>query len=94
VNHGGPAYEQLEVLVVEQATVIEELRVEVAGLKAQVTDLERRLAQNSRNSSRPPSSDGLAKPPAPKSQTQSFTRYASLLDTTSSGFCSGVPSLW
>jgi transposase len=47
--------------------VIEGLRTEVFELKAKVTDLERRLAQNSRNSSRPPSSDGLAKPPAPKS---------------------------
>ncbi|MGO9320707.1 MAG: DUF6444 domain-containing protein, partial [Solirubrobacteraceae bacterium] len=46
-------------MVVGQAAVIEELRGEVAGLKAQVADLERRLAQNSRNSSRPPSSDGL-----------------------------------
>jgi transposase len=46
-------------LVVEQAGVIE-------GLRAEVVDLKRRLAQNSRNSSRPPSSDGLSKPP-PKS---------------------------
>jgi transposase len=52
--------------VVEQAAVIEELRVEVVELGAEVADLKRRLAQNSRNSSRPPSSDGLAKP-APKS---------------------------
>jgi transposase len=67
VNLDRPSYEQLAVLVVEQAAVIEELRAEVVGLKAHVKDLERRLAQNSRNSSRPPSSDGLAKPPAPKS---------------------------
>lgn len=46
--------------------MIEELRAEVVELKAEVADLKRRLAQNSRNSSRPPSSDGLAKP-APKS---------------------------
>jgi transposase len=46
-------------VVVEQSAVIEELR-------AEVVDLKRRLAQNSRNSSRPPSSDGLSKPP-PKS---------------------------
>jgi len=64
---GGLSYEQLAALVVEQAGVIEELRAEVAGLKAKVTDLECRLAQSSRNSSRLPSSDGLAKPPAPKS---------------------------
>jgi transposase len=67
VNLGGPSYEQLAVLVVEQAGVIEELRAEVAGLKAKVNDLERRLAANSRNSSRPPSSDGLSKPPVKKS---------------------------
>lgn len=74
VSLGGPSYQQLAALVVEQAGVIEELRAEVAGLKAKVTDLERRLAQNSRNSSRPPSSDGLAKPPAPKSLRRSSGR--------------------
>jgi transposase len=52
---GWPSYEQLAAFVVEQAAVIVELRAEVA-------DLKRRLAQNSRNSSRPPFSDGLAKP--------------------------------
>jgi transposase len=42
------------------------LRVLVAELQAQVADLAARLGQNSKNSSKPPSSDGLAKP-APKS---------------------------
>jgi transposase len=60
VSQGGPSYEDLEALVALQAALIAELRAEVAELKA-------RLAANSRNSSRPPSSDGLAKPPAPKS---------------------------
>lgn len=54
------SYEDLELLVASQAALIAELRVEVAELKA-------RLVANSRNSSRPPSSDGLAKLPAPKS---------------------------
>jgi transposase len=63
VSRGEFSYEQLAVLVVEQAAVIEELRVEVAGLRSEVVELKRRLAQNSRNSSRPPSSDGLSKPP-------------------------------
>jgi transposase len=74
VNLGRPSYGQLASLVVEQAAVIEELRGEVAGLKTKVADLVRRLAQNSRNSSRPPSSDGLAKPPAPKSLRRSSGR--------------------
>jgi transposase len=61
-----PSYEQLAALVVEQSGVIEGLRAEVVELRAEVAELKRRLAQNSRNSSRPPSSDGLSKPP-PKS---------------------------
>ena len=39
---------------------------QVAGLQAQVAELAARAGQNSKNSSKPPSSDGLAKP-APKS---------------------------
>ncbi|MGH3631916.1 MAG: IS66 family transposase [Sciscionella sp.] len=38
----------------------------IAELRAEIVELRRQLGQNSRNSSRPPSSDGLAKP-APKS---------------------------
>lgn len=56
----GLSRSELEAVVVAQAGMIEELRAEIAELK-------RRLAQNSRNSSRPPSSDGLAKPPVKKS---------------------------
>lgn len=39
------------------------LRQENASLKQQVAELERRLDKNSSNSSKPPSSDGLKKPP-------------------------------
>jgi transposase len=42
------------------------LRAQVAALSEEVADLRSRLGQNSRNSSRPPSSEGLAKP-VPKS---------------------------
>jgi transposase len=64
---GRPSYEQLAALVVEQAATIQRLEVRVVELEAEVVDLKRRLAQNSRNSSRPPSSDGLSKPPVKKS---------------------------
>ena len=47
--------------------MIEGLRVEVTELKAEVVELKRQVAGNSRNSSRPPSSDGLSKPPVTKS---------------------------
>jgi transposase len=54
-----PSYEQL---VAENA----ELRAGLVAALARVEQLEARLAMTSRNSSKPPSSDGLAKP-APKS---------------------------
>ena len=49
-----------------QVAEVAELRAQVADLQAQVADLAGRVSQNSKNSSRPPSCDGLGKP-APKS---------------------------
>jgi transposase len=43
--------------------IIETQRKEIAGLLARVSELERRLGLNSSNSSKPPSSDGLSRPP-------------------------------
>ncbi|MGC4857353.1 DUF6444 domain-containing protein [Micromonospora sp. DT4] len=60
---GRPRYDELAALVVQQQRQIELLR-------ARVAELERRLGLNSRNSSKPPSSDGLAKPP-PRSSRRS-----------------------
>ena len=42
---------------------IEVLREENAALRQEVADLRRQLDKNSSNSSKPPSSDGLKKPP-------------------------------
>jgi transposase len=63
---GRPSYDELAALVVEQARAITELRVRVTALEAENAELKRRLGLNSQNSSKPPSSDGLAKQ-APKS---------------------------
>jgi transposase len=57
-----PSYEELAELVVLQARTIEQLTARVTELEAEVVELRRRLGMNSTNSSRPPSSDGLAKP--------------------------------
>ena len=57
---------RLRGLLAERDAEVAALRELVAGLQAQVADLAAKAGQNSKNSSRPPSSDGLAKP-APKS---------------------------
>jgi transposase len=61
-----PTYDELAELVASQARIIEAQAQEIERLKARVAELEARLGMNSRNSSKPPSSDGPAKP-APKS---------------------------
>lgn len=53
-RNGDPTYRELLWLVRDQAA-------EIARLRDRVEELERRLAVNSQNSSRPPSSDGLVK---------------------------------
>ena len=51
-----------------------ELRSEVMALRASIAELEARLNQNPRNSSMPPSSEGLAKPPANRAERRSLKR--------------------
>src|SRR3954463_11733108 len=61
-----PTYEELAALVVA-------LQARIAEQDAEIAELRRQLAASSRNSSKPPSSDGLDKP-APKSLRGRFGR--------------------
>ncbi len=69
-TNGMEALPNLDCLsVAEKDELIRALFAQVSALTAKVAELEGRLAQNSRNSSKPPSSDGLNKP-KPKSLRQ------------------------
>jgi len=56
--------EGCHVLIKNLLTIIEQERKQVDEFRSRVSDLEARLNQNSRNSSRPPSSDGFKRKPA------------------------------
>ena len=53
----------------EKDIVIEKLLARIDELEALVAELTKRLSKNSRNSSKPPSSDGLSKPPKNKNNS-------------------------
>lgn len=54
-----------EEIIAQQAKQIAELQASLQAAMREIAELKALLAQNSRNSSRPPSSDGLRKAPAP-----------------------------
>ena len=74
-EEGPPSYEVLAVVaaslrreLAEAVAALAQTRAELAEAREQIAELEARLKQNPRNSSRPPSSEGLAKPaPKPRS---------------------------
>ncbi|MDH6579555.1 IS66 family transposase [Kitasatospora sp. MAP5-34] len=57
-----PSYAELGALVGELRSELAAARAEIAELRAENAELKRRLGMNSKNSSKPPSSDGLARP--------------------------------
>ena len=67
-----PSYEELkeqvaalEFVIAQQEGENAKLREQIRVLVARLADLEERLGRTPRNSSMPPSKEGLAKPPAP-----------------------------
>lgn len=65
-----PSYGELASLVVELKLLVSAQAATIAEQAERIAELERQVASDSRNSSKPPSSDGLRKKPAPKSLRQ------------------------
>jgi len=60
-----PSYEELKEVVASLELVVDTQAAEITELRARLADLEDRLGRTPRNSSMPPSAEGLSKPPAP-----------------------------
>ncbi len=59
-----PSYEELTEVVASLELVVDTQAAEIAELRARLADLEERLGRTPRNSSMPPSAEGLTKPPS------------------------------
>ena len=65
-----------EQIITTLLTNIAELAKVVKKQAARIADLEKRLNKNSSNSSKPPSSDGLGKPPRTTSLRENGSHYS------------------
>ena len=65
-DQGPPSAEVLAALVVSLRSELAQARAELERARERIAEIEPRLRQTPRNSSKPPSSEGLAKP-APRS---------------------------
>jgi len=74
VEFDDPSYEELKELVAAQQLVIEQQTARIAELEARIVELERRVGRNPRNSSMPPSAEGLSKPPANRAERRKAKR--------------------
>jgi len=63
-------YDELAELVAAQAVKIEVLEATILELRAEITELKRRLGQNSRNSSMQPSTDKSQRSPGHREQAK------------------------
>jgi len=57
------SYDELAAQLVELSAQLAEMKVQLERANARIAELEAQLGKNSSNSSKPPSSDGLDKPP-------------------------------
>jgi transposase len=74
VEFDDPSYEELKELVAAQQLLIEQQTARIAELEARIVELERRVGRNPRNSSMPPSAEGLSKPPANRAERRKAKR--------------------
>jgi transposase len=56
------SHAQKDALIVDLYQLVQSLSSQLQAMQKRITELERRPQLNSKNSSKPPSSDGLAKP--------------------------------
>lgn len=63
VDQSPPSYEMLAALVVSLRGELAQARAELARARERIAELEAQLRQTPQNSSRPPSGEGLGKPP-------------------------------